>query len=113
MNRWQLTDEIREKFVPILKEYLNKMDTIPEEDFEEQTYDLDLSDTGINPYQLWQLLEKEFGYEEVDIDENGWEQDFWIRIKRTDGKTFSNGSEHLTINCCGMTFEVKLGVYYE
>ena len=91
MNRWQLTDEIKEKFVPILKEYLNKMETMPEEVFEEETYDLDLSDTGINPYQLWQLLETEFGYEEIDIDENGWEQDFWIKMQRTDGRTFPNG----------------------
>lgn len=113
MNRWQLTDEIRAKFIPILKEYLDRMETMPEETFEEEIYDLDLSDAGINPYQLWKLLEEEFGYEEIDIDRNGWEQDFWIRMHRTDGKTFSNRSKYLMISCCGMTFEIKLGVYNE
>ena len=103
MNRWQLTDEIREKFVPILKAYLNKMETMPEEEFEEEEYDLDLSGTGINPYLLWQLLEKEFGYEEVDIDENGWEQDCWIYMKK-------EGYIPLVIYTCGMTYELKLSV---
>ena len=117
MNRWHLTDEIREKFIPILKEYLNRMETMTEEEFcslpeeELDLFDLNLSDMGINPYQLWQLLEEEFSYKKDSIDRNGWQQDFWIQMKRTDGKIFATGCERLVISCCGMTFEITLGIY--
>ncbi len=33
MNRWQLTDEIITKFIPILQEYLNKIENITAEQF--------------------------------------------------------------------------------
>ena len=118
MNRWQLTDEIRKKFTPILKEYLDKIENMTEEEFDNvpdealaETFDLDLFGMGINPYQLWQLIEENFNYKEDSIDRNGWEQDFWISMRRTDGKTFPSGCEHLVISGCGMTFELSLGIY--
>lgn len=111
MNRWHLTDEIREKIKPLLTEYFNKVENITDEQMEKMENEelgIDLSDKGINPYQLWQLLEEEFNYKNKDIDRNGWEQDFWIYMKRTDGKHFVSGCENLVIDCCGMTFELKL-----
>ena len=110
MNRWLLTDEIRENIKPILTEYFDKVENVTVEQFENMSNEelgIDLSDKGINPYQLEILLE-EFGYEVEDRDRNGWELDFWIRMKRTDGKTFVSTCENLVIAGCGMTFELKI-----
>lgn len=112
MNRWNLTEEIREKIKPILQQYFDKVENITAEEFEdmsEKELGIDLSDTGINPYQLVKLLE-EFGYEETNRNDNGWELDFWIDMKRKDDKTFISGCEHLTIAGCGMTFELKIWI---
>ena len=110
MNRWLLTDEIREKIKPILVEYFNKVENATVEQLENMSNEecgIDLSGKGINPYQLENLLE-EFGYEVNDRDRNGWELDFWIHMKRTDGKTFVSGCENLVIAGCGMTFELMI-----
>ena len=113
MNRWILTDEIRNKIKPLLVEYFNKVENVTSEQVENMSNEelgINLSDRGINPYQLWKLLEEEFNYKKVNIDKNGWELDFWIDMKRTDGKFFDSGCEHLVISGCGMTFELKIWI---
>lgn len=110
MNRWHLTDEIIEKFKPILSEYLNKVENVTIEQMEKMSNEelgLDFSDKGINPSQLVDLL-KDFGYEDENYDDNGWELDFWITMKRRKGEFFESGCETLIIAGCGMTFELKL-----
>lgn len=110
MNRWYLTDEIRNNIKPLLTEYFDKVENVTAEQVEQMTNEelgIDLSDKGINPSQLEDLLE-EFGYEAKDRDHNGWECDFWIYMKRTDGKTFDSGCERLVVRGCGMTFELKI-----
>lgn len=74
MNRWHLTDEIREKIKPLLVEYFNKVENVTAEQVEHMSNEelgIDLSDKGINPSQLEDLL-KEFGYEIENRDDNGW-----------------------------------------
>ena len=113
MNRWHLTDEVREKIKPLLTEYLNKVESVTVEEIEYMSNEelgLDLSDKGINPSQLEDLL-KEFGYEVTNRDDNGWELDFWIDMRRKDEKTFDSTCEHLVISGCGMTFELKIYIY--
>lgn len=113
MNRWHLTDEVRNKIRPLLIEYFDKVENVTVEQVEYMTNEelgIDLSDKGINPSQLEDLL-KEFGYEVIRRDDNGWELDFWIDIRRTDGKFFDSGCEHLVISGCGMTFELKIYIY--
>lgn len=110
MNRWHLTDEIRENIKPLLIEYFDKVENVNSEQVEKMTnkdLGIELSDKGINPTQLVDLL-KEFGYEMTNRDDNGWELDFWIYMKRKDGKYFDSGCERLVINGCGMTFELKI-----
>lgn len=110
MNRWKLTDEIRNKIKPLLAEYLKKVETLTVDIIEimpNEHLGIDLSDKGINPSQLVELLE-EFGYEEIDRSDNGWELDFWITMRRKDGKCFESTCEELIINGCGMTFELKI-----
>lgn len=114
MNRWTLTDEVKEKFQPILKEYFNKVENLTYEQIDNMTNEelgIDFSDQGINPYQLRTLLE-EFGYEREDQEDNGWELDFWIYMRREDNKQFNSGCEKLVIAGCGMTFELKLYIEY-
>lgn len=113
MNRWHLTDEIREKIKPLLVEYFNKVENVTAEQVEHMSNEelgIDLSDKGINPYQLISLLE-EFGYKKENQEDNGWELDFWIYMKRIDGKTFDSTCENLVIAGCGMTFELKIYIY--
>ena len=110
MNRWKLTDEIRNNITPMVKNYLTRMETLTADECDNAKYEdviLDLSDKGINPYQLKTLL-KELGYEDTDFDKNGWEMDFWIDMSRTDGKHFESGCETLVIAGCGMTFELRI-----
>lgn len=110
MNRWHLTDEIRDKIKPLLTEYFNKVENVTVEQVEHMTNEelgISLSDKGINPAQLVELLE-EFGYEETDRHDNGWELDFWIHMRREDRKTFDSTCEKLIIRGCGMTFELKI-----
>ena len=111
-NRWLVTNEIRSKFLPILQNYLSKMESLTEanmERMEDKDFGIVFSDTGINPYQLQTLLE-ELGYELIDNERNGWELDFWIDMERSDLKEFPSGCERLVIYGCGMTFELKLTV---
>ena len=113
MNRLHLTDEIREKIKPLLIEYFDKVENVTYEQVEKMTNEelgIDLSDKGINPSQLEDLL-KEFGYEVTNRDDNGWELDFWIDMKRKDGKCFDSNCEHLVVAGCGMTFELKIYIY--
>lgn len=110
MNRWHLTDELREKFKPVLKEYFDKVENITDEEINEMTNEelgIDFSDKGINPSQLIDLL-GEFGYEEFYQDEGGWEKYCWINLRRKDDKTFPSTCEKLVVYFCGRTFELKL-----
>lgn len=97
MNKYELTDEVKEKFIPIVQDYINKVEA---EDFEGS--ELRLTDTELNPYTLWKLLE-ELGYEKTEFDDNGWQMDFWIEFTK-------EGFQTLTIAGTGITFELTLMV---
>lgn len=95
MNRYELTDEVREKFTPTVKEFIEKAQ---EKEFAGDL--LELTGTELNPYTIWKLLE-ELGYEKNDFDTNGWELDFWITMVKSDFKDIS-------IRGTGITFELNL-----
>lgn len=108
MNRWELTKEVKEKYKPIVEEFLNKIDKMSTkkiENSENEVFTIDLSDTELRPYTLQELM-KEFGYENVEFDDNGWELDFWIRMNRNSEKL----TDRICINGCGMTFELNLTI---
>lgn len=85
-NRYELTKEIKDKWVPVIKNFLDILDNWkPEyENDDIKKTELDLSDTGLNPYTLKELLINEFGYKEDDdkFDTNGWQMDFWIYLNK-------------------------------
>lgn len=97
MNKYQLTDEVKEKFTPTVKEFISKIEA---QEFADEI--LELTDTELNAYTLWMLLE-ELGYEKDDIDTNGWEMDFWITM-------IKDGCKDICIEGTGITFELKLCV---
>ena len=112
MSGWNLTSEVRNKFVPIVKEYLHKVEMATEEQIEnmfQKELEIDFSGTEISPVQLVKLL-KDLGYKETRRDDNGWEMDFWIYMERKDGKHFDSGCEKLVVSGCGMTFELKVWI---
>lgn len=50
MNRWELTDEVRTKFKPIIQNFLNKMESLTIEQIENmdnKEFCLNLSDTEL------------------------------------------------------------------
>lgn len=69
-------------------------------------HELPLTDTELNPYTLWKLLEG-LGYKKSEFDINGWEMDFSIEFTKEgfDKKLYIEGS--------GITFELKLAVREE
>ena len=92
MNRWDLTDEIKNGIGVRIKDWLDYIETnfhiLQEEKDEEK---LDLTNCGINPYQLKNFL-KELGFEEYDCDSNGWEMDYWIYFRRNGFKIRISGT---------------------
>lgn len=111
MNRWHITEEVKAKMLPVLKDYFSKLESYSCEEIEQmenEEFELDLFNTGLAPYTLKTLLEEEFGYEEVGSDDNGWELDLWIQLVRLDGKTFTSTCENMTIQACGQTFSLIL-----
>lgn len=95
MNRYELTEKVKEKFTPIVEEFIKKAE---EKEFADDL--LELTGTELNPYTAWKLLE-EFGYNKDDIDTNGWEMDFWITMKK-------DGFTDISIRGTGITFELNL-----
>lgn len=111
MNRWKLTEEVKNKYKPIIAEFLNKMRVLTVEEIEKmdnKEFTLHLSDTKLRPYTLLELM-KDFGYENVEFNDNGWELDFWISIQNN-AEEYNSTCEKLCIHGCGMTFELNLSV---
>ena len=108
MNRWKLTKEVKNKYKPIIEEFLNKIDNMTDEEIEnsdDNIFSMELSDTELRPYTLQELM-KEFGYGDSEFDDNGWQLDFWITMNRSRGKLTDN----ICIGGCGMTFELNLKI---
>ena len=108
MNRWKLTEDVKNKYKPIISDFLNKIDNMTDEEIEisdNNIFSIELSDTELRPYTLQELM-KEFGYDNSEFDDNGWELDFWIKMNRSRGELTDN----ICIDGCGMTFELNLKI---
>lgn len=107
-NRYKLTKPIEDKYLGILSAFIDKLDNYTEKDIENtdnSEFTLELSDTELNPYTLKSLLEM-FGYEEGDLDNNGWQLDYWWTMENENAKT--ELTRKLVIWGTGITFELKL-----
>lgn len=92
-NRWNPTQEQKDKFIPMIKEFMEKMKENPNE-----KECIDFYNRGISPSQLKDILENDLGFEEVDFDTNGWQWDFWITMRK-------DGIDYM-IAGTGITFEM-------
>ena len=119
VNRWKLTEEMREKWRPVVEEWLKNLEDMTEEEVKELAensnkeelearFKLDLSDKELNPSRLSYLL-RELGYEDDETEDNGWQWDFWWTYKK-EGVSFPSGCEALKISGTGATFELVLSV---
>ena len=66
MNRWELTDDVRNRSGYKVQAFVTVIDGGEADELRE----VDLSDSGFNPYTLCEYLE-ELGYERGTQDENG------------------------------------------
>lgn len=111
MNRWKLTEDVKVEYRPIVEKFIDKLQSISSEEVEsinEEVLVFDFSDTKLNPYTLCLLLE-ELGYIKYDQEDNGWELDFKIYLKKI-GENYPSTCEKLCVYGCGMTFELMLSV---
>lgn len=92
-NRWNATQEQKDKFIPMIKDFMEKAKKNP--DTKEC---IDFYNQGISPSQLKDILENDLGFEEVDFDTNGWQWDFWITMRKY-------GVDYM-IAGTGMSFEI-------
>lgn len=96
MSRWDLPDSVTEKFGHIVQKFLEELNTSTSEELRE----IDLSDSGFNPYTLCTYLEH-LGYEKGTQDDNGWELDFWIPFRK-------EGHTPVEVYGTGIIFELGL-----
>ena len=99
MNRLILTDFVKEKYTPIVTEFIDKVESLNPE-ISTELLEIDFSDTELVPYTLWKILEN-LGYKMYDQSKNGWEMDFVLTFKK-------EACKPILIRGCGITFELKL-----
>lgn len=92
-NRWNATKEQKDKFIPMIKYFMEKVKKNPDT----KEY-IDFYNQEISPSQLKDIFENELGFEEVGFDANGWQWDFWITMRK-------GGVDYMMAGT-GMTFEI-------
>ncbi|MNS42020.1 hypothetical protein D3C71_1502710 [compost metagenome] len=98
-NRWALTEEVKQKYIPVVEQFISELESINPEDAN-GLLEINLSDTELSPYTLVKLLEG-MGYKERSRDDNGWQFDYWITMSKKGFKT-------LSVNGTAIIFELKL-----
>ena len=93
-GEWKLRDWEEEHWIRKMESYIR--------DLCRNKNKIDLTKEDINPYQVREVLEK-IGWEcDDDIEENGWEQDMWMRFYSP------HYSNRLVVFSCGMTFSLEM-----
>lgn len=94
MNRWELTEERERQYKPIVEAFIKKAER-------GEIDEVNLSDTHLNAYTLWKLLEN-LGYQDEDgVDRNGWDLGYCIRLNKENCRT-------LLVRGTGLIFELIL-----
>ncbi len=69
---------------------INEVTKFNPENTDGSSYDFGVDFTNIspfNPYMISDVLQ-DLGYEDVDLDTNGWDHDYWNSFTHPDGKKF-------------------------
>ena len=64
--------------------------------------EIDLTKIDVCPANIITVLEEELGFEELDFDVNGWQNDTWYSFEHPETK------EKITLFYSGYLFELKL-----
>lgn len=102
IETWDLTDELREKFKPIVEDYISLLESDEVDDIHKKY--INLTNQGISPMQLKELLE-ELGYKDAEYSSNGWQHDFWWYLTNSNYERYAR---KLCICGCGMAFDLAL-----
>lgn len=94
-SRWKPTQEQKDKFIPIIKDFMKKVEGNPDT----KEY-IDFYNQGISPAQLKDILINDLGFADAEFGSNDWKMAFWIALLK-DGKEY-------VISGTGMTFELTL-----
>lgn len=108
MSRYKLAETTVDKHIPIILNFIDKLDSYTEADIDNtdnSEFTLELSDTELNPYTLKLLLET-IGYREGELGSNGWQLDYWWKMENENAR--SDLTRKLIIWGTGITFELKL-----
>lgn len=71
MNIWAKVEKDAKKALPLIQQFI-EMNHDKSKDYPV----LNLTDMGLTAYGVWQLLEKDLGYEQLTMGGGGWEQSF-------------------------------------
>lgn len=96
---FDLTEEVWNEYSPIVTQFIEELEasTRGEDSLFYEGPQLDLTNTKMNPYRLWKMLER-MGYKKTDFQSNGWEFDFWIYFKKDGHKTLLVWGTGITFN---------------
>lgn len=64
MSRFDLTEEVRAKYIPVIRKFFDEITSKTTEDLEameDEAFVLPLSDTELNPYTLQKILKRILG----------------------------------------------------
>lgn len=101
MNKYNLPDSLVEHYKKLFEDFIAQLKAAQAANERPEFQSLDLREEGITPAQAIALLEDEFGYEMFEMDTNGWELDFWIRMLHPD-------LPNIIVAGTGLTFESEL-----
>ena len=93
-GKWYLSEEELQDWAPRVEADIKELLRTGDEA-------MDYTETDLNPFQLGEIVES-LGWEEDEVDRNGWEQDRWAFYWHPDYE------DRICIFSCGMTFELKL-----
>lgn len=102
-NRYNLDEILKNEWMPKIAQHVGLLCEEGKVDNGETNpylIALDLSDSGLNPYTIGEILE-ELGWEVQDRRDNGWQMDFWIIYEK-------DGCPDIQVRGTGITFEVFL-----
>jgi hypothetical protein len=95
---FELTEEVWDEYSPIVEDFIAQIeaDQTPPDQWKEEKR-LDLTNTKVNPYTLWQMLLR-MGYQKTRFSQNGWEFDFWLDFEKPGCKTLLVWGTGITFN---------------
>ena len=94
-GKWYLSEEELKNWAPRVEADIKELLRTGDDD-------IDYTETDLNPFQLGEIVES-LGWEENEVDRNGWEQDRWAYYSHPDYE------DRICIFSCGMTFKLSLG----